>query len=430
MNRIAERGQMSPGMVSYSLPAEKSAAALPRPARPIPAPKECFGVRRTVIAILAWVFAVWVAYGREAIPAAAPPAAGTKGAEFEQIFEQWKKLLAEMRDLRREHPDAPPPRRAEIERRYSALVAKGEAMLPKLLQLAEASYAEAPAERPAQGDLLLAVLIERFQADEHEEAARLADLLLRTGYGDRDARAYAWGGLAAFMVADFEAAEKRLRQAQELGALAKLPGPLQETARESLDNIPYYRQAWRREQELRQAEAKADDLPRVLLRTSKGEIEVELFENEAPNTTANFISLVEKGFYNGTPFHRVIPGFMAQGGDPTGTGRGGPGYAIACECYQPDHRVHFRGSLSMAHAGRDTGGSQFFLTFAPARHLDGRHTVFGRVIRGLDVLSKIQRRDPQDDEAPVPDKILEAKVLRKRPHSYEPKTLPDPRARR
>lgn len=362
-------------------------------------------------------------------PTAFPPA-GSQGAAFDEIFERWKKLLAEMRDLRKEHPDAPPPRRAEIERRYAALVAEGEAMLPKLLQLAEASYAEAPAQRLAQGDLLLAVLVERYQADEHEEAARLADLLLRTGYGDRDARVYAWGGLAAFATSDFEAAEKRLRQAQERGALDKLPGPLQEVAKECLSNIPYYRQAWQREQELRKAEAKADDLPRVLLRTTKGDIEVELFENEAPNTTANFISLAEKGFYNGTPFHRVIPGFMAQGGDPTGTGRGGPGYAIACECYQPNHRVHFRGSLSMAHAGRDTGGSQFFLTFAPARHLDGRHTVFGRVVKGLEVLAKIQRRDPQDDEAPVPDKILEAKVLRKRAHPYEPKTLPDPRSRR
>lgn len=380
--------------------------------------------------MLAWIVMGWSAIQAGEAASAPPPAAGTKGAEFEQIFEQWKKLLAEMRDLRKEHPDAPPPRRAEIEQRYAALVAEGEAMLPKLIQLAEASYAEAPAERPAQGDLLLAVLIERFQADEYEEAARLADLLLRTGYGDRDARTFAWGGLAAYAASEFDTAEKRLRQAQEQGAVDRLPGALQQTAREWLANIPYYRQAVKREQELRQAEAKADDLPRVLLRTTKGEIELELFENEAPNTTANFISLVEKGFYNGTPFHRVIPGFMAQGGDPTGTGRGGPGYAIACECYQPNHRVHFRGSLSMAHAGRDTGGSQFFLTFAPARHLDGRHTVFGRVIKGLDVLAKIQRRDPQDDEVPVPDKILEAKVLRKRPHPYEPKTLPDPRGPR
>ena len=112
------------------------------------------------------------------------------------------------------------------------------------------------------------------------------------------------------------------------------------------------------------------------MKTSEGDIEIELFENEAPNTVLNFITLVDKGFYNGLKFHRVLPGFMAQGGDPKGDGTGGPGYTIPCECYQPDHRLHFRGSLSMAHAGRDTGGSQFFLTFVPTQHLDGMHTGF------------------------------------------------------
>ena len=157
---------------------------------------------------------------------------------------------------------------------------------------------------------------------------------------------------------------------------------------------------------------------------------VELFENEAPNTVANFISLVEKGFYNGTPFHRVIGGFMAQGGDPTGTGTSGPGYAIACEVEKPGARKHFLGTLSMAHAGPNTGGSQFFLTFRPTEHLDGKHTVFGRVIDGFDVLPKLMRT--QDDQGlpvagVVPDKILKAVVVRKRNHPYDPETLPDPR---
>ncbi|MFH1268256.1 MAG: peptidylprolyl isomerase [Planctomycetota bacterium] len=164
-------------------------------------------------------------------------------------------------------------------------------------------------------------------------------------------------------------------------------------------------------------------MPRVALVTNKGEIEIELFENEAPNTVASFISLVEKGYYNGLTFHRVLPGFMAQGGCPDGTGSGGPGYQIACECYEPNHRLHFRGTLSMAHAGRDTGGSQFFLTFTPTRHLDGRHTAFGRVIRGMEVLAKIQRRNPQSPNPPEPDKIVEAKVVRKRDHEYAPKKV-------
>ena len=166
--------------------------------------------------------------------------------------------------------------------------------------------------------------------------------------------------------------------------------------------------------------------------TSAGDVVVELYENEAPNTVANFLSLVEKGFYDGTPFHRVIPGFMAQGGDPTGTGSGGPGYAIACECGEPGARLHFRGTLSMAHAGKDSGGSQFFLTFRPTEHLDGKHTVFGRVIEGDDVLVKLARtQDGQGQPVPgiKPDTILKAEVVRKRDHAYAPTTLPDPRTR-
>ena len=105
---------------------------------------------------------------------------------------------------------------------------------------------------------------------------------------------------------------------------------------------------WQKEQSLRAAEDKANDLPKVKLSTSKGDIVVALLENEAPIATANFISLVEKDFYDGTSFHRVLPGFMAQGGDPKGDGTGGPGYTIPDECFESDHRNHFRGSLSMA----------------------------------------------------------------------------------
>ena len=169
----------------------------------------------------------------------------------------------------------------------------------------------------------------------------------------------------------------------------------------------------------------AEELPQVLMKTSKGDVLIELYEDEAPNTVANFVSLVEKGFYNGIIFHRVIDGFMAQGGDPKGEGTGGPGYAIPCECYQPNARKHQRGSLSMAHAGKDTGGSQFFLTFVPTAHLDGKHTVFGPVIQGMENVDKLTRRDPRvGGEA---DKIIEAKVVRKRNHEYKPQTLPSNR---
>ncbi|MEN1681222.1 MAG: peptidylprolyl isomerase [Planctomycetota bacterium] len=170
-------------------------------------------------------------------------------------------------------------------------------------------------------------------------------------------------------------------------------------------------------------------MPRVKLTTSKGVIVLELFENEAPNAVGNFVSLVKDGYYDGLIFHRVLPRFMAQGGCPEGSGTGGPGYSIPCECWETNHRKHFRGSLSMAHAGRDTGGSQFFLTFVPTRHLDPNpregsgHTVFGRVIEGMSVLADLQRINP-GQRGVNPDRIVKAEVLRDRGHSYDYKKLP------
>jgi len=254
------------------------------------------------------------------------------------------------------------------------------------------------------------------QLDRYAAALKTAQMMIDKKCDDP--LVYDRAGLAAFNLGDFDLAEKYLTVSKEKGTLNRM-------SQAYLEMLPYYKEAWAKEQKLRAAEAKADDLPRVLLKTSKGDIEIELFENEAPNTVANFISLVEKGYYDGLTFHRVLPGFMAQGGCPEGTGAGGPGYNIPCECYRGDHRTHARGSLSMAHAGRDTGGSQFFLTFLPTSHLDGRHTVFGRVIEGFDVLHKLQRRDPQKRDQPEPDKILKARVLSKSDHPYVPKKAGD-----
>jgi cyclophilin family peptidyl-prolyl cis-trans isomerase len=187
-----------------------------------------------------------------------------------------------------------------------------------------------------------------------------------------------------------------------------------------LSKLDEYSELWAKESAIRAAEAKANDLPRVKLTTTKGEITIELFENEAPQTVANFLTLVKQGFYDGSPFHRVLPEFMAQGGAKTDEGQGGPGYTIKCECYRPDYRRHFRGTLSMAHAGRDTGNSQFFLTFVPTPHLNGLHTAFGRVIDGMEVLGDLQRRSPEhQQEAPKADRILKAEVIRDRGHEYK-----------
>jgi cyclophilin family peptidyl-prolyl cis-trans isomerase len=134
-------------------------------------------------------------------------------------------------------------------------------------------------------------------------------------------------------------------------------------------------------------------------KTERGDIVVELYADRAPLTVENFVNLAKSGFYDGTTFHRVIAGFMAQGGDPTGTGTGGPGYQFGDE-FHPSLRHDSAGTLSMANAGAGTNGSQFFLTFGPTPHLDNKHSVFGRVTEGMDVLRSLRERDPGRDRNP------------------------------
>lgn len=134
-------------------------------------------------------------------------------------------------------------------------------------------------------------------------------------------------------------------------------------------------------------------------KTEKGEFEIELFADKAPKTVNNFVFLAKDGFYDGVTFHRVIRGFMAQGGDPTGTGMGGPGYKFSDE-FHPSLRHDGPGVLSMANAGPNTNGSQFFITHAPTPHLDNRHSVFGKVVKGMDIILAIPERDPSRSRTP------------------------------
>jgi cyclophilin family peptidyl-prolyl cis-trans isomerase len=140
--------------------------------------------------------------------------------------------------------------------------------------------------------------------------------------------------------------------------------------------------------------------------TNRGTFRIELFEDRAPSTTKNFIDLAEKNFYDGLIFHRVIPGFMIQGGDPNGTGTGGPGYKIKDE-FHPDLRHDVPGVLSMANAGPNTGGSQFFITLAATPWLDGKHAVFGRVVEGMDVVEAIGGTATGRQDRPVEEVVME-----------------------
>jgi len=346
----------------------------------------------------------------EAAEATSP--AASEALPFAEVFAQWKILLGKLREVREKFDEAEGDALPEIANRHLALKAEAQTLIPQLRQSAMTAYTEAPNKDRAVTRLLFSMAQDNVKRDDYEPALELTRLLADNECDEQGL--YNMAGIAAFCTNDYDQAEAYFNRARENDTLDDQGLGLAE-------NLADYKRFWAEESERREAEAAADDLPRVKFETTRGEIVLELFENEAPQTVGNFVSLVESGFYNGLVFHRVLNGFMAQGGCPKGTGNGGPDYEIYCECDQPEARTHFRGSLSMAHAGRNTGGSQFFLTFVPTPNLNGEHTVFGRVIDGLNVLALINRVNPESfTPQPPPDKILSATVLRKRPHEYAP----------
>ena len=353
----------------------------------------------------------------ESTTAATKPPVGPARAEFDRVFKNWKELLKTLRDLEEKFALAEADETDELRQQFLTELDRGRKMLPEVRRAAMAAYAESPGTDTDLTSFLVTLLKDEVDRDEFESGYELGKLLIDKGPNGvpEDKAVYDLAGVAAYATHDFDNAEKYLKEAQAYAVIDK--------GSNYLPAIPEVRSAWEVEQGLRAAEATADDLPRVKLQTSKGTIVLELFENEAPDTVGNFIALVKKGFYDGLVFHRVLPGFMAQGGDPRGDGTGGPGYTIFCECLKENHRNHFRGSLSMAKSAEpNTGGSQFFLTFLPTPHLNGAHTVFGRVVEGIDVLAKLQRRNPDDAKqtAIAPDRIIKAEVIRDRGHEYKP----------
>lgn len=336
---------------------------------------------------------------------------------YQESLKTWKQGLAALRVAIEAHDELKAKGVAKEELLQATQLIKqkldeAEQLVPQLRQSATMAYAAHPEQDRELSRLLLDILTDDLKRDNYDDAYIIAKALIDGKCEDK--KLLDGAGMAAFATHHFEEAAQYWKKAVQNGTLDNSHRPL-------LAVIPEYIGLWQQERAIREKEAQEDNLPRVKLTTNKGDIVIELFENEAPETVGNFVSLVEKGYYDGLTFHRVLEHFMAQGGCPRGDGSGGPGYNIYCECYKPEYRRHFRGSVSMAKTERrDSGGSQFFLTFVPTPQLNGLHTVFGRVVDGFPVLAKIQRRDPQKQPAPNADKILKAEVVRKRDHSYVP----------
>ena len=311
-------------------------------------------------------------------------------ATFEQLKQQWQTLEAKLGE-RKTALDVEGADIEGIQKEISDLLGQAEKLIGKLETSAHAKLKTDPNNQQCVRTLM-GILLNDAQNSRDAKVLQAGDRLIKIGINPQY----------------FEIASKSER--------------LSIAAREIFDELI-----------IRQSEALENTLPRVKFKTTQGDIVMELFENEAPETVGNFISLVESGWYSNKIFHRVMEDFMAQTGgfevdqDGKQTGGDGPGYEIECECYRPDTRRHFTGSLSMAHRGKDTGGGQLFLTFKRTSHLDGRHTCFGRVTEGSKALELLARThtsaaNGQDVELPgvVKDKIISAEVLRKREHVYRP----------
>lgn len=334
--------------------------------------------------------------------------------EFTKVKAEWDVLEKRLSDMIAQFREVPAEQREPLRKAYLELVASAPRALSRLRSSSIAEYRRLGNEQKEVVRTLLGLLANDLKADQYAQTLEIARLLIERECPDKTLPGKA--AAAAYGLNDFVTAERYLQQAAAANSLDAAQKML-------LAELPEIREEWEEEQQRRELERKADDLPRVRLTTSKGEMVVELFENEAPQTVANFIHLVENKFYDGLTFHRVVGGLLAQGGCPKGDGTGGPGYRIYSEAEREDARHHFAGYLSLAQdAGPNTGGSQFFFTLAPAFQLDTKHTVFGRILEGQEVLTKLHRR--QTTQAPEEsDRIVRASVLRKRPHSYEPRKV-------
>ena len=224
-----------------------------------------------------------------------------------------------------------------------------------------------------------------------------------------------------FVFNDFEAARLLLFEAAKRG---------HQGGQSTMDNLRIVTGKWRRELRLRKADAESN-VPRVKIELDVGEIVVELFEDHAPNTVANFISLVESGFYDGLSFTQVSVSEVAVAGSPTTDGRGGPGYAIKDECEGENIRNHFTGVISMFPLRKDAGGSRFLITKKPQPSLDNKVTAFGRVVEGMENVYKIQIVDQSRGivpNSPLPTEIKKMTVLSKRDHEYKLEKIAAPPA--
>ncbi|HBJ38722.1 MAG TPA: hypothetical protein DDZ51_29020 [Planctomycetaceae bacterium] len=350
-------------------------------------------------------------------------------AEFEAKRKVWEKTLKEMKKIQILRNNGVDKSAKSMDRFYE-LRDQSRRELKELFKAAEAFFKKRRDEFNSVS--FLATMIDyRRSSSYYEDSFDVARLLIEVGVTMPFLEQMA--ARAAFVEGKFDEVLPIYQRFVDSNGIDKL-----ENIDKLIANVlEFYPQWWEEELKSRAADEAAGDLPRVMLETTSGPVVIELFEDQAPNTVANFIQLVESGFYDDTDFYQVIDDILALGGDPAGDGSGTSGRYIPDEHQRPDRRRIFRGSILMAKrpAAPDSGemvpnsaSSQFVIAIMPIVPKELQQTVFGRVIEGMDVVCSFRRVDPtKKKEQQVvlpPDRILSAKVLRKRDHEYSVEYVP------
>ena len=327
-------------------------------------------------------------------------------------------MLGELRDLELAFHTAPAKKRELLAQQYYEKLAQGYALEAEFLMTATRAFAAEPNKNEdlkqllSQISTLLVAEVTRMRCASHRCCWKTA-----------------WKIVIYIRIPLIQPSPVRnLKWLNDACRLSQNIQGISEQNSQRLRLIDVYKTEWKREQKRREAEQDAADLPRVVLVTVRGEIELELFENEAPNTVANFIALVEDGFYDGSTFHEVTSGFAARAGCPLGDGTGSPGHLIRHEFGRPDRRIHLRGSLATVSEGPVASGSQFYLTFLPIPQLEEQSTVSGASCevwmysQGCSVAERMPWRQWFVRIALFPRRS------RKRNHTYKPDRIPYPTA--
>lgn len=392
-----------------------------------------------------WLWVLWIALAMEPIrpvqgqdsqpdpskiPANNPAFDLTKEqAQFEELVGAWRKTMSQMVQAAVLFHNLPAAEANPHREQYQQLEYTGRQQFDAIFQQAIRMVENAPRGSIEAAQFLLLAVYYRYEHDWYEGTGEAVEVLLRVQATDPKLAEIA--GVSFYATGQLDRATPHLIKAIQSGEMDDLNRLL-------LGELEPLKVLIQREAESRRQDAEKDDSPRVLLETTRGPIVIELFEDQAPNTVANFIDLVDQGYYDGLPFYQVLKSQVALAGDDDKNHAGTAPFVIADEAIGEDARPLLRGSLAMAKIpdpqGKDrtsvpnTASSQFFIPFRPIPRAHLEFTVFGRVIEGLEHFSFLTRIDPsekkEENAPPVsPDRIVVAKVLRRRDHSYQPQRI-------